>query len=275
VHDFTPIFFLPGVPPQMKELLVTQVLPRLTSWITTNRKHVRHCVYRVFGLQENEINSFLRNTEGLSDVKIGYYPVDSEVHVSLTVLNSEGTKSDLLFSKADQIIQQTLGSHIYGKNQDTLASVVGELVKNRGYRISIAESCTGGLISSMVTQIAGSSQWYIGSVIAYSNELKENLLHVDKDLILHHGAVSGPVAQAMAKGIVESTGAQIGLAVTGIAGPEGGTKEKPVGTVYIGVYFDGNLSDHIFHFSGDRNQIQQITAQQGLDLVRRFLLETK
>ena len=273
VHDFTPIFFLPGVPPQMKELLVEQVLPRLTRWITSNRNHVRHCVYRVFGLQEHQINQSLQAAAGLSEVKIGYYPVDSEVHVSLTVLNQEGAKVDSLFNQAGEIIEQTLGDHIYGKDQDSIASVVGNLLLAKGYQLGIAESCTGGLISSKVTRVPGSSRWFPGSVIAYSNALKENLLKVDPELLLEHGAVSGEVAQAMARGIAEGVGAELDLSVTGIAGPGGGTEAKPVGTVYIGLYHHGICSDSRFHFTGDRKQIQEITAQTALDLVRRSFLK--
>ncbi len=274
VHDFTPIFFLPGVPPQMKELLVDQVLPRLTSWISSNRNHVRHCLYRIFGLSENQINKYLQEVEKLSDVKIGYYPVDSEVHVSLTVLNNKGVKSDAIFTKADQIIQQAIGSFIYGINQNTLASVTGNLISEKGFRLSIAESCTGGLISSKITQVPGSSQWFSGSIVAYSNALKEKLLKVEQELILQHGAVSAQVARAMAKGIAQCTDTQLGLSVTGIAGPEGGTREKPVGTIYIGMFLNGDLTDHLFHFSGNRKQIQEITAQTALDLLRRSLLQS-
>ncbi len=273
IHDFTPIFFLPGVPPQMKELLVDQVLPRLTSWITSNRNHVRHCVYRVFGLQENEINIRLQDIENLADVKIGYYPVDCEVHVSLTVTNNNGSTSDTLFQNADKIILQSLGNNIYGKDQETLASVTGNLLMEKKIQLSIAESCTGGLISSLVTKVPGSSKWFQGSVIAYSNNLKENILQVKNNLIIKHGAVSGQVARAMARGIAKNTKTHVGLSVTGIAGPDGGTKEKPVGTVYIGLYYQDTTSDYLFNFSGDRKQIQELTAQTALNLIRQTLLQ--
>ncbi len=271
VHEFTPIFFLPGIPAQMKELLLEHVLPRLTRWITSNRNHVRHRVYKVFGLHEHEINSSLEHLEETSGVKIGYYPVGSEVHVSLTVLNQNGPESNSLFTRAEQEILKTLGPCCYGTNQDSMASVVGEQILTHNYRISIAESCTGGLISSKITKVSGSSDWFEGGVIAYSNQLKIKLLQVESDLLEEHGAVSPQVARAMAAGVARQTGSDIGLSVTGIAGPAGGTDDKPVGTAYIGLSLEKNLTDHLFHFSGDRLQIQELTALTALDLVRRAL----
>lgn len=272
VYDNTPIFFLPGIPGQMKELFVEHVLPCLAGWSADDRSAIRQRVYRTFGMTENMVNKKLREIEKTPQLKIGYYPVDSEVHVSLTVLGKNPEQSDALFRQADEAITAALGDAIYGHNLYSMAAVVGEVLRSRGLQLSVAESCTGGLVASKITEVAGSSQWFVGGVIAYANDLKERLLGVDHHLLAEHGAVSAPVVRAMASGAQSRTGATVSVAVTGIAGPSGGTPEKPVGTVYFGLSVDGEVTDHHRTFNGSRREIQEITAQTALDLVRRALL---
>ncbi|MCI5146060.1 MAG: nicotinamide-nucleotide amidohydrolase family protein [Candidatus Electrothrix sp. AR3] len=187
-----------------------------------------------------------------------------------------GDKSEdvnALFNDTDQHIQQALAGHIYGTDRETLAGVVGQLLREKKLMLSTAESCTGGLIGSRITAVPGSSDWFAGGVIAYSNHLKETLLNVDRALLRSHGAVSGSVARAMAARLADRVGTKISLSVTGIAGPGGGTKEKPVGTVYIGLFYKNTVKDTLFHFSGTRKEIQEMTALTALDMVRRALLE--
>ena len=272
VHDSTPVFFLPGIPNQAKKLLVDYVLPRLSSWSGGNRNHVRLRLYRTVGLPEYEINRRLAELEQQDHVHIGYYPVGTEVHVSLTILDNDGAESDQLFSTADLRIRQALGDAIYGTDRETLAQVMGDLLKKNNLYLCVAESCTGGLIGSRITRVPGSSGWFAGGVIAYSNHLKEVLLNVDHELLRNYGAVSGHVAKAMAARLADRVGTKISLSVTGIAGPGGGTEEKPVGTVYIGFFFNNQVQDTLYHFSGTRKEIQEITTQTALDTVRRALL---
>ncbi|MHB8789860.1 MAG: CinA family nicotinamide mononucleotide deamidase-related protein [Desulfobulbaceae bacterium] len=274
VYDKKPIFFLPGIPGQMKELFVEHVLPCLASWAADDRHAIRQRVYRTFGMTENMVNKRLREIEKNPRLKIGYYPVDSEVHVSLTVLGQDPGESDTLFRQADEAITAALGDAIYGHNLYSMAAVVGELLRHRGLRLSVAESCTGGLLASKVTEVAGSSQWFVGGVIAYSNELKERLLGVNPRLLAEFEAVSAPVVRAMADGVQAQTGSEVSIAVTGIAGPSGGTPEKPVGTVYFGLRVNGEGTEYHRTFDGSRRDIQEITAQTALDLVRRALLQT-
>jgi len=271
VYDNTPIFFLPGIPSQMQELFVDHVLPCLAGWSADERNHVRQRVYRTFGATENMINKNLRHLEKDPQIKIGYYPVDSEVHVSLTVSGRNREKSDELFGQADASILRILGDTIYGFNQESLAAVVGHLLREKGWLLSVGESCTGGLLASKITEVSGSSQWFAGGVVAYSNELKQQLLAVDKELIAEYGAVSIPVARAMVEGIAAVTSSRVAVSVTGIAGPTGGSVDKPVGTVFFGIFVNGRVTDHHFTFSGNRKEIQEITAQTALDLVRRTL----
>jgi len=268
VYDSTPIFFLPGVPTQMKQLLVEHVLPCLAGWTKDNRHHVHQRVYRTFGASENMINRLLQPLENTRNVKIGYYPVETEVHVSLTVIGQSLKESDILFAETDAVIMQTLGDIIYGFDRDTMASVLGELLKKNGLTVSVAESCTGGLLASKMTEVPGSSKWFVGGVVAYSNKLKEQLLGVDNRLLSEYGAVSGPVARSMAEGVAAKTGSDVGISVTGVAGPTGGTDEKPVGTVHMALFAHGQTTDHHYHFSGSRKEIQEITAQSALNLIR-------
>ncbi|MGB5686253.1 MAG: CinA family nicotinamide mononucleotide deamidase-related protein [Candidatus Electrothrix sp.] len=271
VHDEIPIFFLPGVPMQAQKLLVDIVLPRLSGWSGCN-KYQRMRLYKTVGLPEHKINQLLMPLEQEKKVEVGYYPVDFEVHVSLSVSGSSAEEADTLLNDAEQRIQEALGDYIYGTDRETLAEVVGNLLQEKRLMFSTAESCTGGLISSQLTSVPGSSKWFAGGVVAYSNHVKEVLLNVDQGLLRNYGAVSGHVARAMAARLAARVGTKISLSVTGIAGPGGGTKEKPVGTVYIGLFYKNKVKDTLHHFSGGRKEIQEMIAQTALDMVRRVLL---
>lgn len=272
VHDSVPIFFLPGIPSQMKELLVEQVLPRLAGWSSDDRNHIQQRVYRTFGLPETVINSRLIELEQQHNVHIGYYPVDCEVHVSLNVLEKNDQAAEEEFIATDRAIKKALGDAVYGTDQETLAAAVGKLLLQHNKQLSVAESCTGGLIGEKLTSVAGSSAWFAGGVISYSNYLKEILLGVDRDLLKNYGAVSEQVARAMAARLSDRIKTDITVSVTGIAGPGGGSEEKPVGTVYIGLFYKNTVSAHLHHFEGNRTQIREMTASTALDTVRRALL---
>ena len=271
VHDSVPIFFLPGVPYQMRELLLEHVLPKLAGW-SSNHHRVKQRIYKTFGLPETVINKRLLELEQQDSIHIGYYPVNCEVHVSLTVLEENRQAAEEKFIAADRIITRELGDALYGTDQDTLASVVGELLISRHKILTVAESCTGGMIGKKITEVAGSSSWFAGGVIAYSNHLKELLVNVDHELLKNYGAVSEQVAMAMAARLSEKTGSNVSVSVTGIAGPGGGSEEKPVGTVYIGLFHNNRVKVRQYHFSGNRSQIRTITTCTALDTIRRALL---
>lgn len=273
IHDNKPIFFLPGVPFQMQTLLVEQVLPRLAIWT-----HDRHLVtwqrlYKIFGMAEAEVNQRVVELNLDKNIQIGYYPVFPEVHLSVIVRASGGNNLVALFEAACMTIEKKLGAAIYGSDEDSMASVVGELLERAGLRLAVAESCTGGLIAKLVTRIAGSSRYFLGGVIAYANSMKTTYLDVSEHLLATYGAVSREVAEAMACGIRDRSHADITLAVTGIAGPDGGTIEKPVGTVYISIATKKNIHTKLCSFAGNRQQIQEIAAKTALDLVRKYLLQ--
>jgi nicotinamide-nucleotide amidase len=277
VQESKPIFFLPGVPHEMQKLLVDKVIPRLGVWRKGEAKLVKQRVYKVFGLGETEINRRVAHLEKEEDglVRIGYYPVFPEVHLSLAVISEDGAKIERIFQHLEDEVKSALGDALFGTDDDTMESVVGELLLSQEKMLATAESCSGGLIGCKITSVSGSSNYFAGGVIAYSNDLKERLLGVDSDLLTRHGAVSSAVAKAMAVGIRSKTSADIGLAVTGIAGPTGGTLGKPVGTVFIAFSTPDETIDIPCRFSGDRWQVQELTAVTSLDLIRRLLLGRK
>lgn len=273
IHDDTPVFFLPGIPEQMKHLLIEHVLPGLATWNTSHTLSTYQRIFRIFNLPEAEVNRRINTLDLDPDVHIGYYPVFPEVHLSLTIRDTKAKNARALFKSCCKAIDTVLGDSIYGHDRDSMEKIVGRLLDQHGLTLAVAESCTGGLISQRITNNPGSSVYFLGGVVSYANSLKSDYLEVDPTLIEQEGAVSREVAQAMSMGIQKGSKADIGLAVTGIAGPDGGTEQKPVGTVYIGIATsDGNWVSK-FKFNGDRQQIRELSAQTGLDLIRKYLLQ--
>lgn len=273
IHDNKPIFFLPGIPRQMEQLLINHVLPRLATWYPSRRLSTCRRLFKIFDMSEMEVNSRIDSLNLAEEAVIGYYPVFPEVHLSLIIRDTQGRCSDRLFRKACTEVDAALGDAVYGHDQENMEQVVGALLRSSGKTLALAESCTGGLISHRLTTVPGSSDYYMGGVTAYSNSLKTHFLHVDAQLLQALGAVSGEVATAMAEGIRSETGADIGLSVTGIAGPDGGTAAKPVGTVFFSLVSPDVRQVFRFSFSGGRDQIQEISAFTGMNLVRKYLLE--
>ena len=274
VHQEKPIFFLPGVPRQMEQLLLEKVLPRLTAWYSDPQKGTLQKLLRIFGMDEYEINEEITAINLDKSIKVGYYPVFPELHISLTVRNKEFEICKTLLANATLAIHNRLGDIIYGQNQDSLEQVIGRLLTKKKLTLAVAESCSGGMVSQRITRIPGSSKYFVGGITSYANSMKSDYLGVPAKLIEQHGAVSHEVAEAMASGIQRGTGADICLSITGIAGPEGGTAEKPVGTVYMGVATAIACTVKLFHFDGNREQIQELTTTTGLDLIRRLLLQS-
>ena len=276
VQDGKPIFFLPGVPEEMAHLLTHEVIPQLANW-QGKTLETRQQVYKVFGLPETIINGKFRAFEDNDPrVKIGYYPVFPEVHVSLTIRDHGPEGIEPLFLRYDAAIREALGEHLYGTGEDTLEGVIGGLLAERGQTVAAAESCTGGLVAHTITRNPGSSAYFLGGVVTYSNALKESLLQVERQTLLAHGAVSAETARTMAAGCRKLSGADYALSVTGIAGPSGGSTEKPVGTVYVGLAVAEETPEaYLFNFRGERGQIQTITCFAALDLLRRKLLNMR
>lgn len=272
IHNDKPIFFLPGIPHQMRTLLVEEVLPRLASWYKGKQQKSRQRLYKIFGKSELEINQTVEHLELGEGVTIGYYPVFPDVHLSITVRGIDPKKTDARAESAFALVESKLGDYIYGHNCDTMASVIGTLLQQKHMLLSVAESCTGGLISHLVTSVAGSSSYYLGGVTSYANSMKAQYLNVEPTLLEEKGAVSEEVAEKMAEGMRKASGADISISITGIAGPGGGSDEKPVGTVYIGLAAEGHTRVKRFLFSGNRFEIQYTTAHTALNILRHYLL---
>lgn len=275
VHDDKPVYFLPGVPSQMKKLLADYVLPGLSSWHENHTLSTYQRIFRIFNLPEIEVNRRINTLDLNSAAHIGYYPVFPEVHLSLTIRDKEAQNAKKLFHSCSKAIDTALGDSIYGHDRDNMETIVGNLLKKNNLQLAVAESCTGGMISKRMTNVPGSSGYFLGGVISYANSLKHKFLDVSEETLEEFGAVSREVAEEMATGIRTRTDADIGLAVTGIAGPGGGTEGKPVGRVYIGIATPGGTWVSKFQFEGNRNEIREVTAQSGLDIIRKFLLQSK
>jgi nicotinamide-nucleotide amidase len=273
IHEDKPIFFLPGIPSQMQQLLVEEVLPKLSTWHEDHRLATYQRMFRIFNLPETEVNRRIATLDLNPDVHIGYYPVFPEVHLSLIVRDKKTNNAKRLFKSSCKAIDTVLGDSVYGYDRDSMQKVIGRLLFENNLKLAVAESCTGGLICRKITDTPGSSSYLLGGVVSYSNSLKNIYLGVSSSLLDTVGAVSREVAEEMAVGVRQKSGADIGLAVTGIAGPDGGTEEKPVGTVYIAIATAEENWVTKFHFIGDRRQIREITAQSGLDLIRKYLLQ--
>ncbi len=275
VHNGKPIFFLPGIPHQMRTLLVEQVLPRLATWYDGKQLTSSQKVFKIFGKTELEINHIIKDLALDDAVEIGYYPVFPDVHLSMTIRGGNKNKTDLLARNSSRLITDSLGSSIYGSDRDTMESVVGILLQKNNKKLAVAESCTGGLISHLITSVAGSSDYYLGGVTSYANSMKTSYLGVKEDLLIEHGAVSREVAIAMAHGMRVQSNADLAISVTGIAGPGGGSDDKPVGTVFIGLSEKNETTVQRFLFAENRYEIQRLTAQTALDIVRHHLLQTE
>lgn len=273
VYNGKPIFFLPGVPHQMRELMLDRVIPRLSSWEGGHQGLVRQKVYKVFGLEENYINNILADLENSHrHLRIGYYPMAAEVHVSLTVRGRDREEMDKLFRQAEETIRSKLGPCIYDEDGETMEIIVGRLLTEKGMTLALAESCTGGLLSHYITKVPGSSAYFSGTLVAYSNTIKEQLLGVNTKTLERYGAVSRETVREMASSITGRMNTDIGISVSGIAGPSGGTEEKPVGTVFLGLKAPDHSKEYLFHFTGRREMVQTKAAYTALDILRRYLL---
>ncbi len=267
------LFFLPGVPEQLKDHMVKRVIPRLNE-LDSERPFVVQRLFKLFGPTETEINVRLKNIEKEhSEVKIGYYPVFPEVHISITASSSSQERVDEAIFKASSVIKSEFEKDIVAiGDEGSLEETLGQIMTERNLVLSSAESCTGGLLGATVTGVSGSSNWFDRSIVTYTNRAKEQNLGVRHETLSQYGAVSKETALEMVRGVRRLTGTDVNIAITGIAGPTGGTKDKPVGTVFIGVMVKDRELVHRFLFPGSRNEVRRLTVETALDWIRRILL---
>ncbi|MFP3869495.1 MAG: CinA family nicotinamide mononucleotide deamidase-related protein [Syntrophobacteria bacterium] len=268
-----PLFFLPGVPDEMADMLADFVLPTLRQKFP-GQMALRSRILHIFGLRESEIAKRLADVAGkYSSVRLGYLPRFPENHLSLTVRAPTEAEADATLEEAARSVRKRLGLYVYGEGDDTLEQVVGRLLGQKKVALAVAESCTGGLIGHLITEVSGSSTYFDRCMVTYSNAAKVAHLHVPPEIIDRCGAVSAETADAMVRGIQKESGASLAVAVTGIAGPSGGTAEKPVGTVFLALLHEERLRLERFQFRGTRHEIKTVTAHTALDWMRRAMVD--
>ncbi len=264
------LYFLPGVPEQMRYLLDKVVIPELLSLWPGEAIHTR--IIKIFGLREPDLSEIFKQVEARTgEVLVGFYPHFPEIHITLSLKGEDEQSVAGELERVDKEISGLLGPYIFARGEETLEEVVGRLLRKAGLKVAVAESCTGGLIGHRITSVAGSSDYFQGGIICYSNRAKVKLLGVGEATLAKHGAVSHLTATQMALGVRQELEADVGVAATGIAGPSGGTDEKPVGTVFIGLAAGQEVFSRQYRFWGDRGQIKLQSATMALDWIRRYV----
>ena len=270
------VAMMPGVPREMRGMLAEEVIPAIEERAGTIETAVLSGTLRTTGIAESAIAELLGpdflgelRTEAGS-LPLAYLPGVSGVDLRVTARGLPPARASTLVADAIVKLKSRVGAYAYGEGDADLAAVVLDRCRELKLTIGVAESCTGGMLGERLTSIPGSSDVFLGGVIAYHNEVKKGLLGVSAQDLERHGAVSEQVALQMAAGIREQTGADVGVAVTGIAGPGGGTPEKPVGLVWVAVHAS-EAKARRFHVGGDRAEIRQRAAQAALEMVRRAL----
>jgi nicotinamide-nucleotide amidase len=268
----TLFFCLPGVPREMMRMMDEQVLPRLAARAGGEQRVVRARLLRTFGTGESMLDDQLKDVATGGDVSLGFRTAFPDNYLRPVARGATAEEAEARLDRLCQEIRERLGAIVYGEGDDTLAAVVGRVLRERGKTLAVAESCTGGLVAELLTEVPGSSHYFLGGVVAYANEAKARFLGVPESVLAEHGAVSEPTVRAMAEGVRERFGADFGVATTGISGPEGGTQDKPVGLVHIALArAEGTHAEH-FVFPLDRHRHRRLTAQAALDWVRRAVL---
>ncbi|MGE5364576.1 MAG: competence/damage-inducible protein A [Bacteroidota bacterium] len=264
---------MPGVPFEMKEMMETFVIPELLKLDAKRGKLRLVKNLLTTGIAESSLFERLGNIDQLlGGAKLAFLPNQFGVRMRITVEDKDENLANNRLSGIEQAIRSKVGRYIYGTEDQTLEGVIARLLTERGLTLALAESCTGGLISHRLTNISGSSKYFERGVISYSNGAKVELLKVDEDKLIQHGAVSLEVAQQMAAGIKAVSGTDLGLAITGILGPTGATPEKPIGLVFVGICDDNICTAKEFRFGDDRIINKDKAAQAALDMLRRHIL---
>ncbi|HSM12843.1 MAG TPA: competence/damage-inducible protein A [Thermoanaerobaculia bacterium] len=266
------LFLLPGVPHELEELVERELEPWLAARSSggTERRSLR-----VAMRPESEVDRQLEPAYGeFGRESITVLASPGEVRVRFAAVGPEAERGARL-NAMEARLRELLGAAVFGAGEEeTLEAVVGALLAARGWTLATAESCTGGLVAERLTRVPGSSGWFPGGVVAYSNRVKTDLAGVDPELFAAHGAVSEPVARALAEGVRRRFAADLGIGITGIAGPGGGSAEKPVGTVHLALAAADGTRHRALRLPGDRERVRTIAAQAALEMVRRWLLGT-
>ncbi|MFH1292606.1 MAG: competence/damage-inducible protein A [Pseudomonadota bacterium] len=265
------LYFLPGVPDQMRYLMDKIVLPEILSRYKT-LPIMRQRILKLYGLNEPGIAEIFKKIQGKTgNIVFGFYPRFPENHITISLRGQDEPTVTKELDRVEMEVRRLVGSYIFAAGDQNMEEVVGHLLLEKNLSISVAESCTGGLIGHRLTSVPGSSSYFHGGVVVYSNQSKVDLLRVDPRTLETHGAVSERTVEEMARGVKDRIKTDLGLAVTGIAGPDGGTRQKPVGTVQVGLAARGKTFSREYRFWGNRGQVKLNSSMMALDWVRRYL----
>lgn len=261
---------LPGVPREMKAMLAEQILPWLRELRSGGDEYRSHS-FQTFGISESALDELVAGAVDPGEGRIAFRAAFPQISVRVTV-HGPPSEVDRRLAAAAAKLRARLGAYCYGEGNTTMEAVVGELLKRASATVAVAESCSGGLIGHRLTDVPGSSAYVLADVVAYNNAVKHSVLGVSTATLERHGAVSCEVAEEMARGVRRLVGATLGLATTGIAGPDGGTPQKPVGTVCIAIDGPAGTRSQRYQLWGTRDWVKLLTSQIALDWIRRTQL---
>jgi len=264
---------MPGVPYEMEQIMKDEVLPKIRK--TFELPVIVHKIIHTAAIPESFLSEKLAQFEEQlpPDIRLAYLPSGGKVKLRLTASGSDRNELEKRINGQVEKIKAVAGRYIYGYDDDVFEAAVGKILLKHRKTISTAESCTGGYIAHLITSVAGSSDYYKGSVVSYANEVKQNILGVRQETLEKFGAVSEQAVSEMLKGAIAQLRTDYGIAVSGIAGPGGGTPEKPVGTVWIAVGSAADYKTRLYHFPGSREQNILWTGVVALEMMRKYLVD--
>ncbi len=262
-------FFMPGVPREMKTMFSELVGPELSASVTGAIHQIR---LKSFGMPESSVNDRLAGIEAEHQVTLAYRAHFPEIEVKVVARDSDADHAKQRARGAADEVRKRLGDDVvYAEGDVTFAEAIGQLLEQAGLKLGAAESCTGGMVGEVLTERGGASAFFDGGVVSYANHVKTRALNVPEEVLAEHGAVSAETARAMAKGALSALGVDVAVATTGIAGPTGGTPEKPLGLVHFAVATRDGVSDRQMRFPGSRPQVRQLSTFAVLALLRNVL----
>jgi len=269
-HGRKHLIILPGVPREMKPMMEETVLPWLREMRGGGDVFLSR-TFQTFGISESGLDELVAGAVQEEEGRLAFRASFPQISMRVTV-RGQAQEAETRLAELSNRIRARIGSFVYGEGDVTMEEVVGQLLKDKGKTLGLAEACSGGLVSHRLTNVPGSSAYFQGTVVAYSDAAKTQLLGVTPETLRQYGAVSEETVREMAVGVRERLGTDIGIAVTGIAGPDGGTPEKPIGTACLALSADGTLASRRYQLWGNREWIKTLVSQLVLDWVRRALL---
>jgi len=270
-HDGRVIMLLPGPPNELEPMFEERCLPRLERMLPPQAIRVR--ILRIAGMPESEVDQlaapiYTRYTNPVTTILAG----GGDIQLHLRARAADAAEAERLAEEVASQIEGILGDRIYSRNGDPIEAVIGERLRARGDTVSVAESCTGGMLGERLTSVPGSSDYFVGGLLTYNDRMKNTLAGVSEEILRRSTAVSADAAEALAGGARARTGSTWAVSITGVAGPGGGTEAAPTGTVYIAVAGPDGCRSHHVRFTGDRTRVRMFATQTALDLLRRRLV---